>query len=401
MSIKKIIYILNTLLLVFCLNACGVKSIKKTSSIQYNNKKIIKVGVYESFTGESAVAGIPELYGIRYANEKYNTVEIAGEKYKIELVELDNKSDENTVEETAKKIINEKIAFVIGGFGANISLKASDVFEKAGVPFLVPGEGHPNINNGKDFCYKLIPDDTFISTAMANFIKNDGANNVVVVSEEKNQYNESIIKYFEKACKALEIDILDNVHIEIGDNNFDSMFDSIKEKKPEYIFVPCSISKSPYIIKSIRNVGINCNILASDIWDYKDVINIANDACEGLNFVSYFDSKNLETSAAQKFIYGEGSDKGFFNYLIANSQDGDITSIQALGYDAYMAIYYAMKNATSTKMEDVKESLDNVNFEGVTGTISFDEYGDLIQKRIIIKNIKNSEPIYKETVRID
>ena len=55
-----------------------------------SGENVIKFGVFEPQTGENGGGGLQEVYGMRYANQIYPTVEIGGTEYKIELVEVDN-----------------------------------------------------------------------------------------------------------------------------------------------------------------------------------------------------------------------------------------------------------------------------------------------------------------------
>ena len=47
---------------------------------------VIKIGVFEPFTGDSASGGKKEYLGMQYANYETPTVEIGGTEYTVELV---------------------------------------------------------------------------------------------------------------------------------------------------------------------------------------------------------------------------------------------------------------------------------------------------------------------------
>ena len=74
--------VLSMVMIMGLLSGCGSK---KTSG---SDSKVIKIGVFEPQTGENGGGGYQEVLGIRYANECYPTVDINGETYKIELVEV-------------------------------------------------------------------------------------------------------------------------------------------------------------------------------------------------------------------------------------------------------------------------------------------------------------------------
>ena len=75
--------------------------------------KVIKIGVFEPTTGENGGGGFQEVLGIRYANQMHPTVTIGGEEYKVELVEVDNKSDKTEAVNAAQKLVSEKVSVVL------------------------------------------------------------------------------------------------------------------------------------------------------------------------------------------------------------------------------------------------------------------------------------------------
>lgn len=374
---------------------------KKVSDIITSHKKVIKVGVCESLTSQYKDMGMQGLYGVRFANENYDTIEIEGEKYKIELVEVDNKSTINGAQDAAKKLINEKVSFVIGGYSTDACLGMIDVLDKANVPTIICTNPNIAITNGRLCTYRLCKDDTFLASCMANHIKNKGDNTVAIICENDDKYCESIIKFFEIACEKLGIDVVKKVMIDNDLRDMTKYLYDIKDVSPESIYVLTSRDNAPSIVSAIRETNIESNIYGSDIWEYKSVIGEAGNNCEGIDFISFFDYKNVYTDASHEFLYGKGEKKGFINYLIANGQEEYIYPEAALSYDAYMIIYNAILNANSTKIEEVLKYVDDITYEGVNGVLSFDENGDVRQNKAYIKRIKNGKIEYIETINLD
>ena len=85
---KKIIAITLTVIMMLALCACGGGD-KSTAD---NGEKVVKIGVFEPSTGDSASGGKKEMLGMQYANKMIPTVTIGGEEYKVELVYADNAS---------------------------------------------------------------------------------------------------------------------------------------------------------------------------------------------------------------------------------------------------------------------------------------------------------------------
>ena len=63
-----------------------------SSSSGSNGGKTVKIGVFEPASGDNGAGGKQEVLGIEYANSVAPTVDIGGETYTVELVEVDNQS---------------------------------------------------------------------------------------------------------------------------------------------------------------------------------------------------------------------------------------------------------------------------------------------------------------------
>ena len=88
---KKFLALALSLAMIFSLAACGSKdnggqSSGGASSSQASGDKVIKIGVFEPATGDSASGGKKEMLGMQYANSETPTVEVGGETYNVELV---------------------------------------------------------------------------------------------------------------------------------------------------------------------------------------------------------------------------------------------------------------------------------------------------------------------------
>ena len=106
--------------------------------------------------------------------------------------------------------------------------------------------------------------------------------------------------------------------------------------------------------------------MAGDTWENGSGVGNAGADAEGVTLSTFFDEGDTSNAVATDFI------KGFKEYLVANGQDEIIPAVSALGYDAYLAAVKAIETAGSTDPVAIRDALKGVEFEGVTGAISFD-----------------------------
>ena len=75
-----------------------------------------------------------------------------------------------------------------------------------------------------------------------------------------------------------------------------------------------------------------------------------------------------------------------------------VAAVSALGYDAYMTMVTALESLDGTKdvltSVDLRNALYEVDYEGVTGDISFDDNGDAIRDTAYLKQIQNGKFVF-------
>lgn len=80
-------------------------------------RKVVKIGVFEPSTGDSASGGKKETLGMQYANQETPTVEVGGETYQVQLVYADNGSTTDKAPSAASQLVSEGVALVLGSYG--------------------------------------------------------------------------------------------------------------------------------------------------------------------------------------------------------------------------------------------------------------------------------------------
>ena len=87
---KKFLAMMLALVMALSLVACGGKT--DDGSSDASGDKVVKIGVFEPLSGDSASGGKKEMLGMQYANSETPTVTVGGQEYQIQLVYADNGS---------------------------------------------------------------------------------------------------------------------------------------------------------------------------------------------------------------------------------------------------------------------------------------------------------------------
>ena len=75
---KKFIALLLACAMMFALAACGGGDSGNSAK---NDEKVVKIGVFEPLSGDSASGGKKEVLGMQYANAETPSIEVNGETY--------------------------------------------------------------------------------------------------------------------------------------------------------------------------------------------------------------------------------------------------------------------------------------------------------------------------------
>lgn len=391
-----------SLVLVFCLaiSLFGCASSSKQAST--NGEKIIKLGVFEPQTGENGGGGIQEVYGVRYANQIYNTVNVGGETYKIQLVEVDNKSDKTEAVNAAQKLIAEKVSGVIGSYGSGVSIAAGEYFKEAKIPAVGCSCTNPQVTNGNEYYFRVCFLDPFQGTVMASYAMKHGYSKVAVITQLGDDYSEGLGGFFVKACEKNGIEVVAAEKFQTNEQDFKAILTNIKSKNPDFVFAPSSIATAPLILSQAKELGLECQFGGGDTWENGTIIDNAHGAAEGMVVTTFYEADPANAKGEDAiFLNGNGTLTGFSNYLVSIGQPATIPAVSALGYDSYLALYKAIEKAGSVKGEDIKEALKTLNFNGVTGDISFNADGDANKNSAYIKEVKGGKFVFKEITKID
>ena len=167
-----------------------------------------------------------------------------------------------------------------------------------------------------------------------------------------------------------------------GTSDYSSYVTNAKTAGAGVFFSPVSTEAAALIIDQAATQGLAIPILAGDTWDSNVILNAAKDKAVNI-YVTTFYQEGGNT----------GFDNGIKDWINSDSQaktnnggDDKIAAVSAMGYDAYYVALEALKKAGSTKPADVLSVLGGVTYDGVSGSIAFDDInGDAIRDTAYVK----------------
>ena len=345
---------------------------------------VLKIGVFEPSTGDNGAGGKQEILGIEYAQSLQPTVTIGGEEYKVELVIADNQSLTDKAVSAAQSLVGQNVSVVLGSYGSGASMAGGDVFAEAQVPAIGVSCTNPNVTLLCDYYWRICFLDPFQGTVMANYAKELGATKAYVLTMLGEDYGVGLGKYFVEAFKALGGEVIEENFTE-GSGDFAAYINNAVQGGCDVMFAPCATTYAALIIEQAASQGVSFPILAGDTWESSVILEAAKGKDIQVYCSTFFD-ENDDAAAAADFVTGF---KAWLNENPAkktNNGDNDIVAaVSALGFDAYNVALAAITAADSADASAIAAVLPAVTYDGVTGSIAFDENGDAKKDMAYIK----------------
>ncbi|NLY87718.1 MAG: ABC transporter substrate-binding protein [Clostridiales bacterium] len=346
-----------------------------------SDEDTIRIGVFEPASGDNGAGGKQEVLGMQYANSIQPTVEIGDKEYNVELVIVDNESDNSKAVTAAQNLVSKDVSIVLGSYGSGVSIAAADTFSEAGMPAIGVSCTNPQVTADCDEYFRICFLDPFQGTVLANYAYENGMRKAYCLSKLGDDYSVGLVNYFVEAFKNLGGEV---VQEQFPDKNsdFTSYVANAKKAGCDVFFSPVSTEAAALIIDQAEAQALGMPILAGDTWDS----NVITGAAKGKNVevvvtTFYQEGGNPEFDKGIKAWMEEDSDA-----ITNNGGNTDLAAVTALGHDAYFVALEAFKAAGSKDPADVLKALPSLKVTGlVCGDVSFNKTGDANKSEAFVK----------------
>lgn len=355
-----------------------------------SGENVVRIGIFEPATGDNGAGGKQEMLGMQYANQETPTVDIGGETYTVELVYADNGSDSSKAITAASELVSKDVSLVLGSYGSGVSIAAGPTFDEAGLAAIGVTCTNPQVTSDCSVYFRICFLDPFQGTVLANYAYNElGVDNAYVLGMLGSDYDQGLIYYFTQAFQELGGTVTAESFPE-GTANFVSYVNNAKSAGAGVIFCPVSINYAQLIVEAAAAQGFEGSLLGSDTLDSNMVV----EAAKGTNTKLYVTTFYQE-GGAPKFDSGIKEWMNANPDALTNNGGNDmVAAVTAMGYDAYFTALEALKAAGSTDPSAVLEALPGVTYEGISGSIAFDETGDAKRDSAFIKTANTETGVW-------
>ena len=342
----------------------------------------VKIGSASPLTGPQAHIGIDIRNGVQLAVEDLNaaSVEIGGKKVKFELVSEDDEANPTKATTVAQKLVDAKVAAVVGHFNSGASIPASKVYADGGVPQISPSSTNPDYTlKGFKTTFRVVAHDGQQGPTLARFAIGKLKVKNIAIIDDSTAYGQGLADNFEATVKTLGAKIIAREHTTDKDTDFKAILTKIKGKKPDLIMFGGIDPQAAPMIKQMKELGIKAGFIGGDGMQTPNFIKLAGDAAEGA-MASIPGLPKDQMPGGKTFLEKY---KAKFNQ--------EVELFAPMGYDAVFVFVEAMKRAGSTDPAKFLPELGKTDYQGVIGPIAFDNKGDLKNGPITIYVVKGGK----------
>jgi branched-chain amino acid transport system substrate-binding protein len=315
----------------------------------------VKVGLMMAFSGGSASMGYGANKGIQLAKKQLNADN-------IEIVQVDSKCEPKAAADAVKTLIEQKVVAIIGEGCSSATVAALPAVNNAKIPLISPSASSPTLSIPNDYFFRVVPPDNLQGSFMAQTIYDKGYRNVAVFYTNE-PYGSGMNTVFRESFETLGGKVVASATAEPDVIDLKTQMEQLKAAKPQAIFIaPNSVVSATAAMKLAREVGVTAPFYGADIMYDTTIINNAPQAAEGLTISSF-----------------PTGTKAFKQALFNESQKNEELYAAPQAYDIINVLQLAIKDGAITG-EAIKNFLPSVAFEGVSGTIKFDNNGEISDK---------------------
>ncbi|MES2990822.1 MAG: branched-chain amino acid ABC transporter substrate-binding protein [Pseudomonadota bacterium] len=354
------------------LNTIVAASLVMVGASAYAQDMVVKIGHVGPTSGAIAHLGKDNENGARMAIDELNAkgVTIGGKKVKLELLAEDDGADPKQGTAVAQKLADAKVVGVIGHLNSGTTIPASKIYSDAGIPQISPSATNPKYTRqGYKTAFRVVADDVHLGSTLGKYAVKELKGKSIAVIDDRTAYGQGVAEEFTKAVKAAGGAVADTQFTTDKATDFTAILTQIKSKKPDVVFFGGMDAVAGPMIRQMKQLGINAKFMGGDGICSSELPKLAGGAMADGQVVC------AEAGGV------EGEQKAGMEKFRADYKKKFGIDVQVYApyvYDATNVLVAAMVKAGSSDPKVYLPVLaKTAGYKGATGTIAFDEKGDI------------------------
>ena len=347
----------------------------------------IKVAILAPLSGPVPTFGVSTRDGAILAIEEWNAKGgVLGRQ--IEYIVEDSQCTPGPAVNAANKVIEQDgVKYIIGEVCSSASIPVSEITEEKGVVQISPTSTNPTVTlkadgSTKDYVFRACFIDPFQGLVMAQFALGQGHQTAFILFDQGNDYVLGLAEAFEESFVAGGGTIVGKESYTGQDTDFSASLTKVADSNADILYVPDYYNILNLVGAQAKEKGITSALMGGDGWDSSDLDRAAADGGYYSNHYSPFDTRPI----VQDWVA---------NYEARFGSVPD--ALATLAYDAANLLIAAIESAGVDDPAVVKDAMAAIDYEAVSGRITFDEFHNPIKAAAVLQ-VKDGEILFAESV---
>ncbi|MGW4896460.1 ABC transporter substrate-binding protein [Kitasatospora sp. NPDC004240] len=354
----------------------------------------VVIGVDAPLTGSLASLGIGIRNSADLAVKTANrTGHVPGVTF--ELRPLDDQAQPARGQQNATQLVADpKVLGVVGPLNSSVAQSMLSVYEQAGLVDVSPANTNPVLSQGEKWAagtrtrpyktyFRTVTTDAVQGPFAAQYLYKDARKRKVFVVDDRKTYGSGLASGFAAEFARLGGTVVGTEHINTGDRDFAALVQKVRSAGAEAVYFGGEYPEGGPLSQQLRAAGTNVPLVGGDGLYSDDYLGLSGKA-EG----------DLATSVGVD--PAETADgRAFLEAYRAGGYPDPAGSYGASSYDAAWSVIEAVKavvEANGGKLptgarSKVVQAMGIVDFSGYTGRVAFDEYGDILNRRLSVYSV--------------
>ncbi len=291
---------------------------------------------------------------------------------------------------------------VVGTLNSNVAQGVQPVLNSKNIAMVSPANTGPGLTRGDKYdtepkrlyasYFRTCATDDVQGPFAAKYLFETSKFTKVATVNDKKTYGAGLVKTFSAAFTELGGQVVANETINPDDRDFAAVISKIKATNPQAVYYGGEYPEAGPLSQQMKAAGLNVPLMGGDgIYD-PAYIEQAGKGSEG----------DLATSVGAP-VEKLATAKEYVAAYTAGGYSDPYAAYGAYAYDAARAIIEGLKvslkdaaDAESARQATV-DAISKVSFEGATGKVAFDEYGDNTTKILTVYKVTDGKWVAAKT----
>jgi branched-chain amino acid transport system substrate-binding protein len=345
----------------------------------------IRIGLSTGLTGPAALAAEWERWGTAIAQEEINeSGGLLGRK--VEIVAVDNRCNPTEGANTARRLVQEKVAAIAGGHCSSATLAMMPIIKDAKIPMVTGVSSSPRIAelsgaNGNEFMFRINPDDAQMASALTEYLGvKKPFRNVAIIAEDSD-FGRGGAAAFTPLAEKAGMKIVSTDYPPQMTPDFTSLLTRVGQRRPDAIAIFMLGADQLNLLRTAMQLGIRIPYTGRAELAGQNLDLIRQGGMEG-SISAWTYSPDVDTPVNKAFAQ---------KFAVRHKTRA---TLQAwAGYDQLRVLAQAIREAKSDDPVKIRDALAKVKFTNALGKVTAFDKNNQGGKVVVIQAVKDNRVV--------